>query len=325
MQADVGSKTLGVLDTVFVDRGDHVKRGQLLALVRPSDLPDQLAAARGTLAQTQASLSLAQTNYDRARSLAPNGIVSQQELQSSQAALATATAAQAAAQAQVSAIAVRLGELRIDSPIEGVVVARKLDPGAMVGLLSGATIVTVARVDVLRVFVTVTERDIAEVRVGQDAHVELDALPGRTFAAKVVRMAPEIDPATRTLDAEIQLANAGEELHPGMFGHGSIVVAVHPHAAIVPAQAVQVTEGKPHVYVLQGDKVQRREIKTGVDAGPWLEVLSGVVEGDEVVTAGIDVLSDGATVRVTRDVDPYSGQKLAGPTTAPSAAPSAKD
>src|SRR5579883_2156052 len=212
-QADVGSKTLGVLDTVFVDRGDHVKRGQPLALVRPSDLPDQLAAARGTLAQTQASLSLAQTNYDRARSLAPNGIVSQQELQSAQAALATATAAQAAAQAQVSAIAVRLGELRIDSPIDGVVVARKLDPGAMVGLLSGATIVTVARVDVLRVFITVTERDIASVRVGQDAHVELDAMPGRSFGGKVVRMAPAVDPSTRTLDAEVQLRNDKDELH----------------------------------------------------------------------------------------------------------------
>src|SRR5262249_37658990 len=161
---------------VFVYRGDHVKRGQTLALVRPSDLPDQLAAARGTLAQTQASLALAQTNYDRARSLAPNGVVSQQELQASAAALATAQAAQAAAQAQVSALAVRLGELRIDSPMDGVISSRKLDPGAMVGLLSGATIVTVARIDMLRVYITVAEKDVASVRVGQDAHVELDAL-----------------------------------------------------------------------------------------------------------------------------------------------------
>jgi RND family efflux transporter MFP subunit len=127
-QADVGSKTLGVLDTVFVDRGDHVKRGQTLALVRPSDLPDQLAAARGVVAQTQASLQLAQTNYDRAKTLAPTGVVSQQELQSAAAALATAQASQAAAQAQVSALAVRLGELRIDSPLDGVVVARAARP-----------------------------------------------------------------------------------------------------------------------------------------------------------------------------------------------------
>src|SRR5215831_11388477 len=79
-QADVGSKVLGYVDAVLVDRGDRVKRGQLLALVRPSDLPDQLAAARSTLAQMQASSALAHTNFDRAQNLAPNGVVSQQEL-----------------------------------------------------------------------------------------------------------------------------------------------------------------------------------------------------------------------------------------------------
>src|SRR5690349_4082723 len=84
IQADVGSKTLGYLDAVLVDRGDHVTRGQLLALVRPSDLPDQLAAARSTLAQTQSSAALARTNYDRAKQLAPQAGVSQQALQQAQ-------------------------------------------------------------------------------------------------------------------------------------------------------------------------------------------------------------------------------------------------
>ncbi|HZU85808.1 MAG TPA: efflux RND transporter periplasmic adaptor subunit [Polyangiaceae bacterium] len=310
-QADVGSKTLGVLDAVLVDRGDHVRRGQLLALVRPSDLPDQLAAARGSLAQSQASLSLAEANYERARSLAPNGLVSQQELQSASAALATSQAAQAAAQAQVSAIAIRLGETRIDSPLDGVVAARRLDPGAMVGLLSGATIVTVARIDVLRVLISVTEKDIPNVHVGQDAHVELDALPGRSFGGKVVRIAPEIDPSTRTLDAEVRLPNPGEELRAGMFGHGSIVVDVHAKRPIVMASSVQMSNGRSYVYVLAGDRVQRREIQTGVDGGAWLEVLQGLVEGEEVVTAGADVLSDGVSVRVARDVDPFTGADLA--------------
>jgi membrane fusion protein (multidrug efflux system) len=312
-QADVGSKTLGVLDAVTVDRGDHVKRGQLLALVRPSDLPDQLAAARGTLAQTQASLALARTNFDRANSLAPSGVVSQQELQSSSAALATAEATQAAAQAQVSALAVRLGETRIDSPMTGVVVVRKLDPGAMVGLLSGATIVTVARIDVLRVFVTVTEQDIPKVHVGQQARVEIDALPGSSYQGQVVRIAPSVDPATRTLDAEVKLNNAKEELHPGMFGHGAIVVDTHVHAPVIPATSVQTSNLKSYVYVVTGDRVQRRAIRIGVDGGTWVEAADGLTPGDEIVTAGIDGLSDGIQVRVTRDVDPYSGGSVATP------------
>ena len=89
-QADVASKTLGYLDAVLVDRGDPVLRGQLLALVRPADLPDQLASARGALAQAQASTALARANRDRSEQLAPTGVVSQQELQAAAAASAAA-------------------------------------------------------------------------------------------------------------------------------------------------------------------------------------------------------------------------------------------
>jgi RND family efflux transporter MFP subunit len=320
-QADVGSKTLGVLDAVFVDRGDKVRRGQLLALVRPSDLPDQLAAARGALSQTQASLSLAKTNLERAQKLAPTGVVSQQELQTATASVAQAEAAEAAQRAQVSALATRLGETRIDSPLDGVVAVRKLDPGAMVGTLAGAIIVTVVRIDTLRAFITVTERDIRGVRVGEEAHVELDALPGKSIEGKVVRVSPTLDPATRTLDAEVQIANPDGDLRPGMFGRGAIVTDTHPRAVIVPAGALQLSEAKAFVFVLEGDHVRRREIVTGQDEGTWLEVVSGLGEGEEIVTAGIDVLGDGMVVRVQRGVDPFTGgqasastQRDAGPT-----------
>ncbi len=307
-QAEVGSKTLGYLDAVLVERGDKVKRGQLLALVRPSDLPDQLVAARGSLSQAQASASLARGNLERVSGLAPKGVVSQQELQQAQAAVATAEAQEAAAKAQVAAYATRLGETQITSPLDGVVAVRRLDPGALVGPTAGAGIMTIARIDVLRVFVTVTEREAPLVKVGQKARVEVDALAGKDIGGSVVRLAPTLDPATRTLDAEVQIDNASGELRPGMFGRGSIVVDVHPNAAVIPATALQITNGKRFVFVLAGDKVSRREIETGVDEGTWLEVIKGVSAGEEVVTIGIDAISDGSTVRVSRDVDPFKGR-----------------
>ncbi len=319
-QANIGSKTLGILDAVLVDRGDAVKKGQLVALVRPSDLPDQLAAARGTLAQTQASLNLARANYERANRLAPSGVVSTQELQQAAGAVATAEAANSAAQAQVGALAVRLGEMRIESSLDGLVSARLLDPGAIVGLISGGTILTVVRIDTLRVFISVPERQLMGVTVGRDAHVEVDALPGKTFQGKVVRVAPTLDPTTRTLDAEVQLSNPTMELRPGMFGRGSIVVDVHPHVPVIAAQAMQISNDRTYVFVLHGDKVERREIQTSVDLGDRLEVLSGLKEGDEVVTAGIDNLADGMTVRPVRNVDPFTGAKAASAQPTPSAA-----
>jgi membrane fusion protein (multidrug efflux system) len=297
-QADVGSKTLGYLDAVLVDRGDRVKKGQILALVRPSDLPDQLAAARGTLAQAQSSAVLARTNFERATALAPTAVVSQQELQQAQSQLASADAAQHAAESQISALAVRLGETRIQSPLTGVVSQRRLDPGVLVGPPGGGAIVSVVRIDVLRVFITVNERDVAGITVGKDAHVELDALPGKIFTGKVVRLAPTFDPTTRTLEAEVQLKNDSGELRPGMYGQGSIVVDVHPHAPVVPAVAVTISDGAAYVFVAHAGTAVRRAIETGVDGGEWLEVRRGLVAGDEIVVAGIDGLSDGSPIRV---------------------------
>ncbi len=312
-QADVTSKTLGYLDAVLVDRGDVVKRGQLLALVRPSNLPDQLAAARGNLAQTDAAVQLAKTNLDRAQQLAPSGVVSQQELQTAQSAYATAQASQDAAKSQVGALAVRLGETRITAPLDGIVSVRRLDPGALVGPTSGgSSIMTIVRVDVLRVFIAIPERQAAGVTVGKDAHVELEGMEGKSLSGKVVRVAPVIDPGTRTFDAEVQLPNPTGELRPGMFGRGAIVKEVHHGVPVIPAVALLLSGEERYVYVLSGDKVEHRTVTTGVDAGTVLEVTSGLKAGDEVVTAGTEGLSPGETVRPVRGVSPYTGTRTDG-------------
>jgi RND family efflux transporter MFP subunit len=317
-QADVGSKTLGYLDAVLVDRGDRVRRGQLLALVRPSDLPDQLSAARSSLEQTRAQLALARANAERAKGLAPVGVVSQQELQQAMAAESAAEAQEKALSAQLGALATRLGETRITSPLDGVVWQRRLDPGALVGLASGATILTVAKIDTLRAFVAVNERYATQVAIGQRAFVELDALGGKRVEGKVVRLAPGFDATTRTLEAEVRIDNTDGTLRPGMYGRGGIVLATHPQAIVVPIAGVQISDKGRSCFVLAGEaeptrgatpgqhglyKVARRAVQTGVDGGDWLEVTAGLKPEDEIVVAGADGLSDGATVRVARNND----------------------
>lgn len=296
VQAEVGAKTLGYLDAVLVDRGDRVRTGQVLALVRPSDLPDQLEAAR-------VAFELAKTNRERAEKLAPSGVVSVQEQQSAQAAYQSASA-------NLAALGVRLGETKITSPLDGVVAVRRLDPGVLVGPNAGTgTILTVQRMDVLRVFVPVNERDVAGLQVGQQAQVELDAMPGKRYSGKVVRLSPAFDPVTRTLDAEVHIQNPGE-LRPGMYGRGFITTEVHKDAVVVPAGAIQISNDRSYVFALEGDKVRRVEVRTGVDGGDWLEVTSGLKPGDRIVTAGMDVLSDGNTVKAELDVNPYTGAPL---------------
>jgi len=145
-QADLGAKAVGYLDAVLVDRGDVVKKGQVLALIRPSDLPDQLAAARNAVAQAEASRTLAKTNLERAQKLAPMGLVSQADLQNATSSAAASEASFGSAQSQLSALGVKLGETRLEAPYDGVVTARRLDPGALVGP-GTPPVLTVAKID----------------------------------------------------------------------------------------------------------------------------------------------------------------------------------
>lgn len=317
-QADLMSKQLGYLSAVLVDRGDPVKKGQLLALVRPSELPDQLQAARGQLQQAEAALEQAKINRARIGSLAPTGVVSTQELQQSTTALSQAEAQQSAARAQLQAVAVRIGETRLDAPFDGVIMQRRFDSGALVGPQNGA-ILTVGRVDTLRLFVPVREQESAQVAIGQKVFVEVDAQPGETWIGQVARLSPGFDPLTRTLDAEVHLNNSDGKLRPGMYGRARIQVAVHKQSLTVPESAVQLSGGQRYVFVVVGNKVQRRSVTTGVDGGTFLEVLTGLSASDEIVVAGTDALADGSTVRTQAGTTPWQAPATAKP--APSPAP----
>jgi RND family efflux transporter MFP subunit len=192
-----------------------------------------------------------------------------------------------------------------------VVWQRRLDPGSLVGAAGGGVIMNVVQIDTLRVFVNVTERQAPKVALGQAAYVEVDALPGRRFEGKVTRLSPGFDPLTRTLEAEVRIANSGGELRPGMYGRAGIVLERHAAAVVAPVAAVQISSGARYVFVLEGDTVQRRPVDTGVDGGTWLEITRGLRGDEEVVTAGADGLSHGYKVRVARNVDPYSGRGVA--------------
>jgi RND family efflux transporter MFP subunit len=127
------------------------------------------------------------------------------------------------------------------------------------------------------------------------------------FSGKVVRLSPALDPATRTLDAEVQLDNRSGALYPGMYGRGAIVTETHPQAAVVPVGAVVLTNKQAFAFVVDRgtDVVHRRAVTLGVDGGEWFEVKAGLRAGEEVVVAGSEGLSDGMKVRAARGPDPF--------------------
>ena len=154
----------------------------------------------------------------------------------------------------------------------------------------------VVRVDVLRVFVTVTEKDVGAVKVGQDAHVELDALPGRSIAGKVVRIAPTVDPATRTLRYEVDVPNKEGVLLAGMYGEVRIKAKQDEPPMVVPTSAVVFDAGGTKVGVVEEGKVHPKRVDVGRDFGTEIEVSSGLSGKEQVVTNPGERLADGVEV-----------------------------
>lgn len=297
-QVDVGSKTLGWLADVFVDRGDQVKKGQLLAVVRPSDLPEQVAVARAQREQAAAQLGLATRTAARTQKLAQDGLASEQDQETARANAAQAAAAERAARAQARVLSIRLGETRVVAPFDGVITARRLDPGALVGTVAGAVMLTVADVTTLRAFAAVGERDAPKVKVGQRVTLTVDALGDRTFDGVVSRVAPVLDAASRSLEVEVRFPNQEGALMPGAYGRVAIVAERRAGAVTIPIEGLRTRAGRHFVLVRESEHAKRRDVVLGYDAGSWVEISSGLAAGDEVIVAGGDGLGEGAEVRV---------------------------
>jgi membrane fusion protein (multidrug efflux system) len=316
-QADLQSKVQGYVEKIFVDRGDAVKKGQLLAEIRPSDLPQQVSQARENVGQTDASFKLAEENARRARELFQRGMVSRADLDQAEAQLQIAASARGSARAGMGVVSTRLSETRLFAPFAGWVANRALDPGALVTPgPQNQTILTVVRIDQVRVFVSVLENQAPLVHRGQPATITVDAVPGRSFTGTVTRVPPGLDPNTRTLTCEIVIPNPDDVLKPGMYGRAALTVDTHPHAVVLPVEAVIAEEDQRSVFVVDNIKpapdgkspatgvARRVPVSVGFDGGDWLEIQKGLKGDEPVIVAGVDMVGDGVPVSVARKRSP---------------------
>lgn len=308
-QAELQSKISGYVERVNVDRGDRVKKGQLLVEIRPSDLPKQVSQAREQVGQTDASYRLALENARRSRELYRREMISKAELDQVEAQLQMAQSARGGAESGLGAVTMRLSETRILAPFSGWVTGRYLDPGALVQPGQNANILTLMRIDEVRVFLRVPELDAPKVHPGQPATVTVDALPGKSFPGSVDRVPPALDPATRSLEAQVRIPNRTGILKPGMYGRATLTVEVHPRAVVLPVEAVLAEDKKRSVYVVDqvraapGGKgrlgtARQVAVQIGFDGGEWLEISQGLSGQDQVVVQGMDLIVAGEPVAV---------------------------
>lgn len=302
-------RAAGRLEAIDVRLGDPVRRGQHIAKIEDHELQEQLKqqeaaleVSRATIRQREADLRLAETNAERSRSLFARQLLPRQTLDDTEARLQSAQAQLDLARAQNTQSEARLDELKINlanttitSPVNGFVARRAADPGAFVS--PNAPVVDVVDIGRVRLVANIVERDLRQVGVGDTARVQVDAFPGETFVGRIARLSPVLDPSTRTAPMEIEIANPGYRLKPGMYARVTITIDARKDALVVPTNAVVDSNGRRGVFVMAEDEtVTFRPVRVGIEESDVIEILEGAAEGDRVVTTGAAALRDGDRV-----------------------------
>ena len=318
-------RAAGRLEQVLVQLGDRVARGQRIAKIEDQELQEQIRQAEAamqvasaTIRQREADLQLARTNVERSRSLFERQLLPKQTLDDNEARYQSAEAALDLAKAQNTQSNARLEELRVNmtntvitSPVNGFVARRAADPGAFVS--QNAPVVDVVDISRVRLVVNVVEKDLKIIRVGDATEVEVDAFPGEQFAGRIARLAPVLDPATRTFPIEIEIPNPTFRLKPGMYARVAITTGEHADAIVVPTNAVVDEGGRRGVYLAQADNTAAfRPVEVGIEQDDLTEILSGVSAGDRVVTTGAAALRDGDRFLLQGEAQGIAGAEVAG-------------
>jgi len=247
--------------------------------------------ARLQAAQSAAQLRKLEANYERARQLAAQQMVSANDLDQLRFDLENARAANRLANLELS-------YTTVVAPISGVIASRDIKAGNFVQINS--PIFRIVDASHLEATLNVPERELAKLKPGQAVELTADALPGKRFAGVVDRVSPVVDTGSGTFRVVARFAGDGE-LQPGMFSRLSINYDQRADALVVPREALLEDGGEPALYVVRDGTASRVPVQLGYSDGGWVEVRSGLEAGDKVVVAGKAALREGSLVQVIGD------------------------
>jgi RND family efflux transporter MFP subunit len=323
-EAPILARSSGYVKRRYVDIGDRVSTGQLLAELEAPELIQMLHQAQAALEQTKSAVEQASANLQQSRTnerlaqvtaqrwanLFQRGVVSRQENDTYQAqydsqkantqalekAVAAARSNVAAAEANVARLTELKGFSRVYAPFAGVITVRNVDTGVLVS--EGSTLLfRIAQTNRLRTYLNLSQADASSVRVGQVATLTIPDLPGRKFVGAVTRTANALDPSTRTLLTEVQVANPDGALMPGMYADVDLTTARKDPPLLIPGDTLVVRSDGPQVAVVGADRsVHYQRIQLGRDFGDRIEVIAGLQLGQQVVVNPGDSVQEGSKV-----------------------------
>jgi HlyD family secretion protein len=307
VSVDVGCQVSGKIVALYVDYNSPVKKGDLVAEIDKTVYDSTLRQVKAELSSAKADLALKQQTYERKKTLVPKRAASQQDLDSATAELDQARASVEMREAAVTTAEANLGYCKISAPVDGVVIARKVDMGQTVNAAMNTPVLFTVAQDMTRMNIsaTVSEADIGLVKEGQSVGFSVEAFPEETFRGKVkqVRKSPTTTQNVVTYETIIAVDNPEQKLFPGMTADVEIFVASRTNVIKIPNTALrykaptgaQFDQAPPAklqpnqrlVYSVSPDgmKLKPLIIRTGISDGTDTEVLDGLSEGTQVVIA----------------------------------------
>ena len=294
---EVSTKADGRIDKLFVEEGDRVTAGMVLARLDMNELAAQVMQAEGQVLQAQATLEQNELNFQRMNALFKQNAVSAHTLDSARTQRDLAMGGLQAARGNFLLLKARLDNANILSPLSGVVIRRHVQAGAF--SKAGIAIFTVADTSTLLAKAVVGEAQITELALGKSVNVKVDALKGQEFKGTITRLSPAASVPTRTFTAEVSIPNPDGKIKVGMFANAAVVGQQRQNVLAVPESALVMREDQKTVFVAtEENRVVQRVLKLGDAASGWVEVISGLKEGERIVVAGQHKLKDGATIRL---------------------------
>lgn len=304
------------ITSIYVDYGDRVEAGDLLAQIDTEKITQAVTQAEAGLESAQAQFKSVDAEWQRIQTLYADNAISQSQYEAVKAQRDGAGSGVKQLKAALSAARSQLSDTRITAPIAGMVAERNFEAGDMAA--PQFPLFSIVKMDPVRVEVNVIERHINIIKPGQKAWLTVSGYPDSIFAGTVKQVNPTLNPMTRTARAEIVVPNPGLILRPGMFADVNVVIAAKKAVPVIPKYAIiektslnyeegQLTTNKVkinrHVFVVEDSLALKREITIGIEDRTGAEVINGLTGGQRLVVVGQYNLSDSARVAVIRSAN----------------------
>lgn len=294
----VSSEIDGILRELKVQEGAVVSKGMLLAQINDTDYRLELSRAEAALRQVNASLTNAKVEFERKETLYKEALVTRQQYDDMVARRLLAEGEVDRARGALDLAREKLAKTRIYAPIAGIVREKKVTPGDYVR--NGTPLLYLTRNNPVKLRFTVTEKDVARLKTGQECVFKMDSFPGREFKGKLSVIYPNLDERTRSLQAEAVVPNPQMLLKPGLFARVTIYTGAAAEKIIVPVTALLYENEKVRTFVVEQDRAKERVVRLGAKYGEFMEIVEGLKGGEQLIVVGQNNLAEGVKVNVAR-------------------------